>query len=155
MSKDITDLSASKVRGLQRPGFFKEFKKVKEIALIATAKQNLPINMYVNFFKKLSTEKSAQDYGFTLFQGSSNSIHGILTENNKPLKNVFVFLYQSSTGVLAARTLTEDEGKFTFKSIAPDVIYYIVASDPKGVYNTVTIDGIRLDSKKDYTFELG
>lgn len=118
-------------------------------------RQSLPLNEYKELYRPLNTAKPPQDYGLSLFQSSDNSVNGTLTENNKPVPNVLVFIYQASTGVFVARTVTDLDGHFVFHSLLSDIRYYIVASDPKGVYNTVTLDGIRIDSRKEYVVDVG
>ena len=108
---------------------------------------------YKNNLKKL--DLNFDKWGLSLFYGSDYVVQGVLTENNKVLNKVFVYIYHSITGVLVARTLTDDSGVFIFNHLSPDTTYYIVASDPKGIYNTVTLDGIRLDSRKDYIQDVG
>lgn len=141
---------------LQNSGRFKfkpiVFKlKSLEIRCIGTSSEKTPT--YKNFFKKLDTTFSR--WGVNAFYASDGQLTGILTENNIPRQNVFVNLYQASTGVFVARVLTNQEGFFKFDQVAEDLTYFIVASDPKGIYNSVTIDGIRIDSRKDYTVDLG
>jgi len=155
MSRDITESFSSQVQSLKRKGIFKVFKNTKELIGFEYARQKLPLNMYLDFFKKLSSGKTSQDYGYTLFQGADGVVKGVLTQNNKPLQNVQVNIYQTSTGVLASRVFTDFEGKFMFYSLLPNIRYNIVASDPNGVYNTVAIDNIRIDSRKDYTQDVG
>ncbi len=108
---------------------------------------------YLSFYK--SRDLNYNNWGINLFNTSDNILQGVLTENNKPVYNVFVNLYHSISGTLVTRSLTDLEGRFTFSSIVADAKYYIVASDPKGVYNTVTLDNIRIDSRKDYTVDVG
>lgn len=155
MSRDITASFSSQIQFLKRKGIFKVFKNTKKLVGFEYTRQTLPLNMYTDFFKKLASDKTSQDYGYTLFQGSDGIIKGVLTQNNKPIPNVQVNIYQTSTGLLAARVFTDNEGNFIFYGLLPNIRYNIVASDPNGVYNTVAIDNIRIDSRKDYTQDVG
>lgn len=113
-------------------------------------RSKIPDNLYQDFFNK--QPPTTFDNVLSFFKGK---VQGTLFQKDIPLASCWVNLYQSSTGLLVTRAYTNEQGFFTLNSVATDVTYYLVASDPKGVYNSVTIDGIRIDSRKDYTIDIG
>ncbi len=154
MSLERSRFKTTDVLALKRKALHKSLlssEKYKQI--FSFTKKRKDTKDYKNNLKKL--DLNFDKWGLSLFYGSDYVVQGVLTENNKVLNKVFVYIYHSITGVLVARTLTDDSGVFIFNHLSPDTTYYIVASDPKGIYNTVTLDGIRLDSRKDYIQDVG
>lgn len=122
-------------------------------SLQVSSKPLKQIPSYASFFKRLSIDYNL--WGFTVYQTSVNTVQGVLTENGKPLPNVMVYIYHSRTGALASKTRTDTDGFFVFDNLTSDVIYNVTSYDPKGVYNSVTIDGVRIDSRKEYNTDVG
>lgn len=103
--------------------------------------------LFNNFYKKVNNQANPNTFGISTYRAFDGVIQGIVTENDKPIPNCTLFLYQSSTGVLAARTVSKSDGSFSYTAIAPDVTYFIAASHPQLKFNAVVLDDIRIDSR--------
>lgn len=100
--------------------------------------------LYVDIYKKVSINIS--DWNLSIFNASTGVIGGILTENLIPISDCFLYLYQSSTGILAKQTISDKDGNFKFTGIASDVSYFVVAVHKAKKYNAVILDEVRIDS---------
>lgn len=101
-------------------------------------------NLYVDVYKKINVSNTA--WSLSIFNTGFSVISGVLTKKDIPVQGCRLYLYQTSTGVLAKATISQEDGSFKFTGILEDVSYYIVAIDNDKLYNAVVIDNIRIDS---------
>ena len=110
-------------------------------------KMSLPLNLdfaYVDYYQKLNTSNTA--WSLSVFNIGKGTIGGVLTENNTPIAQCMLYLYQSSTGVLAKRTISKEDGSFKFTGISTDITYFIVGVHKAKKFNSVILDEVRIDS---------
>ena len=100
--------------------------------------------LYVDVYKKLNLTFTA--WQITLFNTGLGTIGGILTENNNPISDCMLYLYQSSTGVLAKRAVSKPDGSFSFTGLATDITYFVVGVHKTKKFNSVILDEVRIDS---------
>lgn len=100
--------------------------------------------LYVDVYKKLNPNFTA--WQISLFNTGSGVIGGTLTENNNPISDCILYLYQSSTGVLAKRTISDADGNFKFTGLATDITYFVVGVHKTKKFNSVILDEVRIDS---------
>lgn len=101
-------------------------------------------SLYVDWYKKVNL--SISSWNLSIFNTSTGIIGGTLTENLIPISDCFLYLYQSSTGILAKQTISDKDGNFKFTGIASDVSYFVVAVHKAKKYNAVILDEVRIDS---------
>lgn len=101
-------------------------------------------SLYVDWYKKVNL--SIPSWNLSIFNTSTGVIGGTLTENLIPIPDCFLYLYQSSTGVLAKRTISDKDGNFKFTGIVADISYFVVAVHKAKKYNAVILDEVRIDS---------
>lgn len=100
--------------------------------------------LYVDVYKKLNPTFTA--WQITVFNTGSGTIGGTLTENNNPISDCMLYLYQSSTGILAKRTISKLDGSFSFTGLATDITYFVVGVHKTKKFNSVILDEVRIDS---------
>lgn len=109
--------------------------------------KKVPVDyLYTDFYKKVSISNTA--WYLTVFNMGSGAIGGVLTENTKPIPNCLMYLYQSSSGVLAKQTVSKEDGSFIFTGIATDISYFVVGIHKEHKFNAVVLDEVRIDSRK-------
>lgn len=100
--------------------------------------------LYRDVYSKVNVDRNVWQLG--VFNLGSGIIGGVVTENLIPIPDCFLYLYQSSTGILANRTVSDKNGNFKFTGIAADVSYFVVAVHKAKKYNAVILDEVRIDS---------
>lgn len=100
--------------------------------------------LFYDWFKTNHTPTSS--WGVSIFNSGTGVIGGVLTENLLPVSNCFMYLYQSSSGILAKQAISESDGSFKFTGVVPDIAYFIVAVHKAKKYNAVVVDEVRIDS---------
>lgn len=148
MQLNITSIKTYKNYLYSVPPIFYNLKNNVSTGSLTTFKQ-----AFDNKYKKLKGNTSTplniyslDSFNISLFKSSDGVIRGTVTENGKVLPNCQVYLYQSSTGLLADRSVSNSEGEFMFIDILQDVRYFILATDKNKMYNITAIDGIVLSS---------
>lgn len=101
-------------------------------------------SLYVDVYKKINTNFTA--WQITVFNTGLGTIGGTLTENNNPISDCMLYLYQSSTGVLAKRAISKADGSFSFTGLATDITYFVVGVHKTKKFNSVILDEVRIDS---------
>ena len=100
--------------------------------------------LYTDVYKKVDANRNT--WQISVFNTGSGIIGGVLTENNIPISNCMLYLYQSSTGVLAKRTISKEDGSFMFTGIVADITYFVVGIHKAKKFNSVILDEVRIDS---------
>jgi hypothetical protein len=100
--------------------------------------------LYTDVYKKVDANRNT--WQISVFNTGVGIIGGILTENNTPISNCMLYLYQSSTGVLAKRTISKEDGSFMFTGIVADITYFVVGVHKSKKFNSVILDEVRIDS---------
>lgn len=100
--------------------------------------------LYTDIYKKVNSTFTA--WQISVFNTGNGTIGGVLTENNIPISNCMLYLYQSSTGVLAKRTVSDADGNFKFTGLALDITYFVVGVHKTKKFNSVILDEVRIDS---------
>ena len=101
-------------------------------------------NIYNDVYKKINV--SYATWQLSVFNTGVETISGVLTENVAPISNCQMYLYQSSTGVLAQRTISKNDGSFSFTGVVSDVTYFIVGVHKTKKFNSIILDEVRIDS---------
>lgn len=100
--------------------------------------------LYTDVYKRVDINRNT--WNISIFNTGTGTIGGTLTENNIPISNCMLYLYQSSTGVLAKRTISKEDGSFMFTGIVADVTYFVVGVHKAKKFNSVILDEVRIDS---------
>ena len=119
--------------------------KATDISIIPNSSKKLSFDfIYRDIYRSLNTNIGS--WSLSIFNTGTGTIGGILTENNVPISNCMLYLYQSSTGVLAKRTISKEDGSFMFTGIVADVTYFVVGVHKAKKFNSVILDEVRIDS---------
>lgn len=77
-------------------------------------------------------------------------VEGSIIKKDKPVPDCNVCLFKKSDKQLLHQYITRSDGTYTFKNVAPDLEYFIVAFDPSAEHNAIVQD--KIISKKLYPY---
>ena len=100
--------------------------------------------LYQDWYKRINL--SHNNWNLSFLNTGTGVIGGTLTENNNPISDCFLYLYQSSTGMLAKQTISDKDGNFKFTGLVPDITYFVVGVHKTKKFNSVILDEVRIDS---------